>query len=142
MKYFQKIFFFIFLYSLLVTGCKSKIDLAPYNAFDASTAFSSAERCQLALYGVYDAAQSGVYDALNGTATQDRGYPFGAAAIEQEDMRGEDMVNVAAFYLASYTSTYSPISPNNVNMWKELYALINKANLSIVGFRAQGVPLF
>ncbi|MBS1734180.1 MAG: RagB/SusD family nutrient uptake outer membrane protein [Bacteroidetes bacterium] len=116
-------------------GCHGKIDLAPYNSLDANTAFATAERCQLALYGVYDAAQSGVYDPLNGAATSDRGYPFGAASIEQGDMRGEDMVNVAAFYQTTYQSLYTPLTPNNVNMWKELYALINKANLSITGFR-------
>lgn len=139
MKYFQKILVaFTFLSALFFTSCKSKIDLAPNNSFDANSAFTTPERCLLALNGVYDAAQSGNYDALNGTATVDRGYPFGAAAVEQEDMRGEDMVNVATFYQVSYFGTYSTVSPNNVNMWKELYAVINKANLSIAGFRSAG----
>ena len=48
------------------------------------------------------------------------------------------MVNVATFYQATYFGTYTPVSPNNVNMWKELYAVINKANLSIAGFRGAG----
>ncbi len=140
MKYFQKIVALILLSGLIgSTGCKSKIDLAPNNAFDANSAFSTPERCLLALNGVYDAAQSGTYDPFTGAATVDRGYPFGAAAIEQEDMRGEDMVNVATFYQATYFGTYTTVSPNNVNMWKELYALINKANLSIAGFRAAAV---
>ena len=140
MKYFQKILIaFIFLSGLMVTGCKSKIDLAPNNSFDANSAFTTPERCLLALNGVYDAAQSGNYDPLNGTLPVDRGYPFGAAAIEQEDMRGEDMVNVATFYQVTYFGTYTTVSPNNVNMWKELYAVINKANLSIAGFRGAGV---
>ena len=136
MKYFQKIFLVTVLLSgLFYTGCKSKLDLAPFNQFDANSAFTTPERCLLSLYGVYDAAQSGVYDPLNGTATSDRGYPFGAAAVEQQDMRGEDMVNVATFYQVTYFGTYSPTTPNNVNMWKELYAVINKANISINGFR-------
>jgi hypothetical protein len=50
-------------------------------------------------------------------------------------MRGEDMVNVATFFQVTYFGTYSPTTPNNVNMWKELYAVINKANISINGFR-------
>lgn len=139
MKYIQKIaIIFIFLCGLFVTGCESKIDLAPYSAFDANTAFGTADRCLLALNGVYDAAQSGVYDPLTGAALVDRGYPFGAASVEQQEMRGEDMVNVATFYLATYSATYSTTTPNNVNMWKELYALANKANLSIAGFRSAG----
>lgn len=121
--------------ALALTSCEKKLDLAPYNQVTSSTAFESAERCLLALNGVYDAAQSGVYDPLNGTATSVRGYPFGAAAVEQQDMRGEDMVNVATFFAITYQATYNPTSPNNVNMWKELYALINKANISIDGFR-------
>ena len=140
MKYFQKILVgFFFLTGLFFSGCKSKIDLVPYDSFDANTAFTTPERCLLALNGVYDAAQSGTYDPLNGAATSVRGYPFGAASIEQGDMRGEDMVNVATFYQITYFGTYSPTTPNNVNIWKELYALINKSNLSITGFRGAAV---
>jgi len=117
------------------SGCKKAVELAPYNAFSDETAFSTPERCVLALNGVYDAAQSGDYDPLNGTAHSVRGYPFGAASIEQGEMRGEDMVNIATFYQITYLATYSPVSPNNVNMWINLYLLINKANLSIDGFK-------
>ncbi len=121
--------------TMIAYSCKDKLDLRPFTSIDSGTAFETAERCSLALNGVYDAAQSGVYDPLNGTATSDRGYPFGAAAVEQQDMRGEDMVNTATFYAITYQSTYNTLTPNNVNMWKELYALINKANISIEGFR-------
>jgi len=121
--------------TMLFAGCKKSLDLAPYNAFADQTAFQTPERCLLALNGVYDAAQSGDYDPLNGTAHSVRGYPFGAASIEQGDMRGEDMVNIATFYQITYQATYSPVSPNNVNMWINLYLLINKANLSIDGFK-------
>jgi hypothetical protein len=137
MKIFKFITGFLLLAAAFLTeGCSKKLDLLPYNQFVDATAFDTKDRCVLALNGVYDAAQSGVYDPLNGGALQVRGYPFGAAAIEQSEMRGEDMINVAQFFLITYTSTYTPVSPNNVNMWSQLYALINKANLSIDGFRA------
>ena len=136
MKYIKKLsIILVFFVSLVFSSCKEKLDLAPYSQIDGSTAFATADRCLLAINGVYDAAQSGVYDPLNGTATSVRGYPFGAAAIAQQDMRGEDMVNVATFFAITYQATYNTTTPNNVNMWKELYALINKANISIVGFR-------
>ncbi len=125
----------IILIGLLSSGCKKALDLAPYNALGDETAFSTPEKCLLALNGVYDAAQSGDYDPLNGTAHSVRGYPFGAASIEQGEMRGEDMVNIATFYQLTYQATYTPVSPNNVNMWINLYLLINKANLSIDGFK-------
>lgn len=137
MKYYHKLFAGAIILSstLLVNSCRSKLDVTPYTSLVNTTAYTTPEKCLLALYGVYDAAQSGTYDPLNGTATSVRGYPFGAASIEQGDMRGEDMVNVATFYQITYTSTYNTTSPNNVNMWKELYALVNKANLSIAGFK-------
>ena len=139
MKYInKKIFAALALVAGVASSCKDKLDVAPYNAIVNTTAFNTATRCQLALNGVYDAAQSGVYDPLNGTANSDRGYPFGAAAIEQSEMRGEDCVNIQTFYQVTYLSQINPTSPNNVNMWKELYALINKANLSIDGFKGAG----
>lgn len=139
MKYLKKLSIILVVFmSLVFSACKEKLDLAPFNQIDGSTAYATAERCLLALNGVYDAAQSGVYDPLNGTANSVRGYPFGAAAVEQQDMRGEDMINVATFFAVTYQATYNTTSPNNVNMWKELYALINKANISIEGFRAAG----
>jgi len=123
---------------LTVIGCKKELDTQPFNQIVGTTAFNTPQRCLLALNGVYDAAQSGVYDPLNGTANSVRGYPFGAAAIEQKDARGEDVINVQTFYQVTYLSQYNPTSPNNVNMWKELYALINKANISIAGFTLAG----
>jgi len=137
MKSIKKIFsLFIMTAAVMVSGCKKTLDLSPYNAFGDATAYETPERCLLALYGVYDAAQSGSYDPLNGTGNTVRGYTFGAASIEQGEMRGDDMVNIATFYQITYLSTYSPVSPNNVNIWINSYLLINKANLAIDGFRA------
>lgn len=125
-------------FGLIFYSCSKQIELTPYDSLASNTAFQTADRCLLVLNGVYDAAQSGVYDPLNGSANSVRGYPFGAAAVAQEEMRGDDMVNVATFYAITYQSTITPLSPNNVNMWKELYALINKANIAIAGFTGAG----
>jgi hypothetical protein len=105
-------------------GCDEVTDLAPYNRLTEEAAFSNPERCELSMVGVYDAAQSGFYA---GGAV--RGYPFGAANVEQGDMRGEDMLNVAAFYAFTYDGTYSTTTANNDFHWQTLYGLINKANL-------------
>jgi hypothetical protein len=109
-------------------SCKKVLDVGPYTAFSDLTAFSSPERVALALNGVYDAAQSGFY-----AGNVIRGYPFGAANIEQGDMRGEDMLNQATFYQVTHESTYNPTTANNVYMWQTLYALINTANLTLEG---------
>ncbi|WP_290790538.1 RagB/SusD family nutrient uptake outer membrane protein [Flavihumibacter sp. UBA7668] len=114
--------------SLLTPGCKKALDVLPFSSFTDATAFTSQERVEAAINGVYDAAQSGFYA---GGAV--RGYPFGAANITQGDMRGEDMLNNALFYQVTYEATYNPTSANQDFMFQTLYALINKANLTIEG---------
>jgi hypothetical protein len=116
--------------SLLTAGCNKVLDTQPYVSFSESTAYSSPQRVLLALTGVYDAAQSGFY-----VGNVIRGYAFGAANIQQGDMRGEDMLNQAQFFQVSYEATYNSTTPNNGFMWQTLYSLVNKANLTIEGVR-------
>lgn len=115
-----------------VTSCKKSLDKSPFNSITDDVAFATADRCLLALNGVYDAAQSGNYFGAV------RGYPFGAANIEQNDARGEDVINIAAFYQITYQATYNATTANNNGMWENLFALINKANISIEGFKTAG----
>lgn len=128
----NKILMTLLLTGTLVLGAcvKKTLDLQPYTSFSDQSAFSSADRVTLAVNGVYDAAQSGFY--LGGAV---RGYPFGAAYIAQGDMRGEDMMNQAAFYQITYEATYNNASPNNGFMFQTIYSMINKANLTIDGVK-------
>ena len=114
---------------MLATAC-SVTDLTPIDALSESTAYQTPERIELAVAGVYDGAQSGFYA---GGAV--RGYPFGAAHLQQGDVRGEDMVSVAAFYGVTYNTTYDATSPNNGFFWQTAYAMINRANVVIDGIR-------
>lgn len=125
----------LLLFATVLSSCKKVLETSPYGSITDATAFASADRCALSLNGVYDAAQSTSF--VNGT-TDKRGYPFGAANIEQGDMRGEDMVNVAAFFQVTYQGTYNSTAPNCVALWKGLYILINNANIGIAGFRQAG----
>jgi len=114
---------------LILSSCEKKVlDLQPYSSFSDVSAFEDEAKITLSVTGVYDAAQSGFY--LRGLV---RGYPFGAASVEQGDMRGEDMANNAGFYLITYEGVYNNVTPNNSFMFQTLYALINKANLVIEG---------
>lgn len=125
----------LLLFTVLIVisiGCNKVLDTTRYNAITDASAFATAARCELVMNGIYDAAQSTAF--VNGT-TDRRGYPFGAANIEQGDMRGEDMFNVAAFFQVTYQATYNSIAPNCVGMWKGLYILINNANIGIAGFK-------
>ena len=113
---------------IVAPSCKKVLDVTPYTSFSDATAFTTAARVDAAMNGVYDAAQSGFYA---GGAV--RGYPFGAANIEQGDMRGEDMLNDALFYQVTYEATQTTTSANQQYMFETLYSLINKANLMIEG---------
>lgn len=117
--------------ALTFAACDKITDLQPNNSFSEETAFSSAARAELAMTGVYDAAQSGFYA---GGAV--RGYPFGAASTEQGDMRGEDMMNVATFYALTYEGNYDVTTANNQYHWETLFSLINRANVVIEGVKA------
>jgi starch-binding outer membrane protein, SusD/RagB family len=120
----------LFAGAILTGSCKKVLDKQPYSSFSDASAFASLDKVQQSLYGVYDAAQSGFYA---GGAV--RGYPFGAANIEQGDMRGEDMLNQATFYQITYEASYTNTSANQDYMFETLYNLINKANLTIDGIK-------
>lgn len=112
---------------MALVGVASSCDvteLVPANLIPDQEAFATPSRVNSAVLGVYEAAQRGYY---NGSV--DRGYPFGAANVEQGDMRGEDMYNDQAFYEVTYTNGYNPQSANNNGMWIGTYRMINRANI-------------
>ena len=118
---------------LFSASCKKVLDEVPYNAFTEESVFTTPARAELALYGVYDAIQTG------GPTLGGRGYPFGAANVQQGDNRGEDMVNLAAFYQFTYQGTYNSGTANNQAFWDNSYSAINKANIAIDGFKKVGL---
>jgi hypothetical protein len=117
----------LFLVVIFITSCEDIIDLQPYNQVSESTAFSTPSLVALSVTGMYNGAQIGYY------AGGYRGYPFGAASIEQGDNRGEDVVNMQAFYQYTYEGTYNLTTANNVNYWVDCYRLINRTNIIIEG---------
>lgn len=119
--------------ALSVAACKDYTELNPLTSLSESTAFTSPANVELAVNGMYQAAAVGWYNGAAG-----RGYPFGAASIQQGEMRGEDMVNLQAFYDLTYRALYTATSANNVNHWEQLYALINQANILISGVNTAG----
>jgi hypothetical protein len=104
------------------------LDLQPQTSLSEATAFATPERIELTVAGVYDRAQSGFYA---GGAV--RGYPFGAAHIEQGDNRGEDVTNTQAFYLITYSNTYDGTTANNDFHFQTLFSLVNRANVVLAG---------
>ena len=104
------------------------LGLEPYNQISEEAAFTTPDLVDLSVTGMYNSAQRGYYSDGSG-----RGYPFGAAVIQQNDTRGEDAVNTQAFYQLTYTATYDPTTANNVYYWSDTYRLINRANIVIEG---------
>jgi len=119
----------VFILALFISSCEDIIDLAPYSSISEATAYSTASLVELSVVGMYNGAQRGYYPA-NG---QGRGYPFGAAFVEQGDCRGEDAVNLQAFFQYTYEGTYSAVTANNEAYWSDTYRLINRCNMVIDG---------
>ena len=129
------LFLGLFFTTLFLNSCNEEnvINLEPYNQISENAAFDTKENIVLSVSGMYQAAQIGLYNN-SGTSQSGRGYPFGAAYFEQNDMRGEDMVNTASFYAITYTNTWDPSGAlNTVYYWIDTYRLVNRANLVIEG---------
>jgi starch-binding outer membrane protein, SusD/RagB family len=118
---------------ILLSSCKKFTELNPLDSLSENTAFTDPSKIELVANGVYQQAAVGTYNGAAG-----RGYPFGAAATEQGEMRGEDMVNLQTFYQITYESTINATTANNVNHWEQLYQLINQANVLIEGVQKAG----
>ncbi|MFD1468328.1 RagB/SusD family nutrient uptake outer membrane protein [Hymenobacter caeli] len=107
-------------------------DVVPVDSVSEAVAYSDASHVALSVTGVYDAAQSGFY---NGNSGGSRGYPFGAAANEQGDVRGEDVADEAGFFAVVFQNSITAASPNITYMWANCYAVANKANVAIAGIQ-------
>lgn len=117
---------FVALAMVGITSSCEVTDLQPANIIPDAEAFADANRVNAAVLGVYEAAQRGFY-----LGAVQRGYPFGAASVQQGDMRGEDMYNDQLFYEITYTNSHNPQSANNNGQWISLYRMINRANIVI-----------
>src|SRR5690625_169025 len=82
-------------FAVAAIGCSDEdlLDKNPYNSVPETAAFDSPENIALTVNGMYEAAAIGTYAGGGG-----RGYVWGAAYVEQNDCRGEDVVNTASFY--------------------------------------------
>jgi len=113
---------------LVASACQDILEFQPATSLSNTTAFATPGTIELTVVGVYNAAQSGFY--LGGAV---RGYPFGAAHVQQGDNRGEDVISTQGFYGITYDAAYDPTTANNDFMWQTLYALINQANVVLDG---------
>ncbi|MDP2088241.1 MAG: RagB/SusD family nutrient uptake outer membrane protein [Flavobacteriaceae bacterium] len=118
----------VLMMGIILSSCSDDIiDVAPYTSVSEASAFSTPSLIDLSVNGMYQAAQIGLFNGVG------RGYPFGAAFVQQGDNRGEDVINLEAFYRITYQATYDPGTANNVYYWVDTYRLINRANIVIDG---------
>lgn len=127
------VFIPVLILSLVFGSCEDIIELDPYNQVSETTAFTTPDLIELSVMGMYNAAQRGY--AYRTTGGQYRGYPFGAAFVQQGDCRGEDAINLQAFYRFTYEGTYDATTENNKWVWEDSYRLINRCNIIIEGVR-------
>lgn len=123
----------VFVFALVLGSCEDIIDLDPYNQVSETTAFTTPDLIELSVVGMYEAATIGY--AFRTTGGTFRGYPFGAAFVQQGDCRGEDAINLQAFYRFTYENTYDATTENNKWVWEDSYRLINRCNIIIEGVR-------
>jgi starch-binding outer membrane protein, SusD/RagB family len=128
MKQYRKILVTVLAALLVFNSCQEIIELNPYNQVSEATAFSTPQLIELSVVGMYNAAQRGYFNGADF-----RGYPFGAAFVQQGDCRGEDAINLQAFYRFTYEGTYDATTANNVFYWQDTYRLINRCNIIIDG---------
>jgi hypothetical protein len=131
------VLYILSIFILFVSCKKSFTELNPLDSLSETTAFSDPSKIELVANGMYWQAAVGIYDPGTGPVAG-RGYPFGGASVEQGEMRGEDMVNLATFYAITYEATYNAASANNANHWEQLYQLINQANVLADGANKAG----
>lgn len=103
------------------------LNLSPINNISVDDAYSTPSLIESSINGMYNAAAIGEYNGAG------RGYVWGAASVEQNDCRGEDVVNEATFYALTYQANYDATTANNVYYWIDGYRLISRANLVIDG---------
>lgn len=126
---FIKIAFFAF----MINSCTDEkvLELKPINNISVDDAFSTPSLIKLSITGMYNAAQVGQYNSTNPNGG--RGYLWGAAFVQQGDNRGEDVINLQAFYSFTYSAAYNPTTANNTYYWVDGYRLINRCNIVIEG---------
>lgn len=127
----RNIIYLLFGLGVFASCTDQAINVDQKDAITYGVAFATPERCELSIVGCYDAAQSGYYPGND----QRRGYPFGAATVQQGDMKGEDMLNVQQFFAVTYNGDYSVSSPNGQAHWECTYQMINKINIVIEGLK-------
>jgi starch-binding outer membrane protein, SusD/RagB family len=99
----------------------------------AATSFTSIANIDLAVSGMYNAAQIGQFDSQD--ANGGRGYIWGAAFIQQGDCRGEDVVNINTFFQSTYQNFSDQYSLDVTYYWTDGYRLINRCNIVIEGVK-------
>ncbi len=128
---FKSLYFtIILLLGVTFYSCQEIVELDPFNQVAETIAFSDSAMVDLSVTGLYNAAQRGFFNG-----TDFRGYPFGSAFVQQGDARGEDAVNLQAFYRFTYEGTYDATTANNVFYWQDTWRLINRCNIIIEGVR-------
>ncbi len=107
--------------AVLFVGCKKEfLDTRPFASIDEAGAFSSAERVQAAMTGLYDLVTTNSFNTHIALAT---------------DIKGGDMVLVSAGNYSRFVTEYrflqTPTAGYGVNFWSGAYKLITNCNVAI-----------
>ena len=116
----------IALSATVLTACKKEyLSPIPQTNLSDATAFSSADRIQQQVFGVYAAVKSGQF--------------LGGRGLVYQDVRGEEWINVTNNGVTAVgVWNFSILSNDNQveNMWSAGYGAINRANVVLEGIDA------
>lgn len=127
----KKSTYIIILISILpFFSCKKDfLETKPYTSIDAASAFSSLERINAAMTGLYD---------LITTST------FNTQISLTSDVKGGDMLVVSTGNYSRFTTEYqylqSPTAGYGEGFWRDAYKLITNCNVAITQISASTIP--
>ncbi|MEO6683583.1 MAG: RagB/SusD family nutrient uptake outer membrane protein [Ginsengibacter sp.] len=120
----------ILISSSLFFSCKKDfLETKPYTSIDATSAFSSVERI--------DAAMTGLYDLITTSS-------FNTHISLTSDVKGGDMLVVSTGNYSRFVTEYqylqSPTAGYGEGFWRDAYKLITNCNVAITQISASPIP--
>ena len=138
---------YILLFGVLLfgTGCDNFLDIPPPLAVTEREVFSSPERIEATLLGLYATVRTTPLGTPAGYAL------LGGRGLTIMDVRGDDFINVTTnqvLLIDTYFMRVADNDPENDLFWRFAYIAINRINIFLAGMEGEGVrellgePLF
>lgn len=123
-----KIVFLLITAGLIFSCNKEKLEPIPQTQLSDAVAFSTPERAQQQINGLYAAIKTGAF--------------YGGRYQVYQDIRGEEFINETANGVTNFLTwnfTVTPTTNEVQNFWAAAYAAINRVNVVIAGLETSPI---